>query len=668
MPTVNWCYGAKAPDLSDAVDAQLSLAHKYRNRLCELEREKRDRYYELLRQHAPAFVEAESAVEAAEQELAETREAIQAAKKEQRTKKPVGVEALTDKAKELKAALKELRAARKAAKEEAKNDEALQAAVAENTQQHKDDCKLARSESGLYWGTAATVDAACRSFGSGAPPKFARWTGEGQLAVQLQKGLPVDDMLRPDTRAYISGSGRKRTLHFRIGSEGRAGIYAQVPLVFHRDLPEGGRIKWAYLERRRMANQNRWQVRLTIDVPTQERTIDDSKWCAVHVGWHRVPSGLQVAVWRAHDDSTGRLVLPNSHLKDYDRLSACQQYRDLLLRDAIDLIKAAREDAPDWFREETSHAHRWKTPGRIVRLLQQMGEHEWTGPQVPWPATPVELSRRIVTRRQNRNAVVEVLTGAGFSVEPVGKDPDYLRIIRSGVEHFVRISNHIGYAATQTKFVTLSDAEAAAAFLKAIDGGTWDLATTLRGMVRNDRHLWQHHSRLSARVAKRRNNEYRNLVATLTEKYDVLFTAKPGVKALVTNSDAEELSGDESAVHRAARSAAVSKLLEFAAEKFPLRTLFVDTKHLTVNCHSCGATTVITDRICRCDCGLEMDEDQNALRNTIARGHVMLQGGALLELQQAAADAEQSRLDRLAKMLEARRNKSTDQTARTSAS
>lgn len=672
MPTLNWCYGAKTPDLTDAIAEQLSAAHKYRNKLCELEHAKRDRFYDYVRQFHPAYVETEKAVEASEEKLAELRDKIQTARKEQRTKKPKGMEGLQEEIKALRVTLKEQRAARKEAKDAAKENADLQNALKADAVRQKDDLKAARDESGLYWGTAAIVNQACASFSSGTPPKFARWTGEGQLAVQLQKGLPVDDMLLPDTRAYISGAGRKRTLHFRIGSQGRQGIYAQVPIIFHRPLPPGGKVKWVYLERRKMANQDRWTARLTIDVPAEDKQIDDSKWVSLHVGWHAVPSGLEVAKWSAHDGATGRLVLPNSHLDDYTRLQAIQQYRDLILRDAIELLQTARkgdQPLPDWMMEDTKACHAWKTIGRVAVLIRQMKETEFVGLDLPLPTTPVELSRRLPPRRCDVAGVRTTLETAGFRLNNTGKRNDYFEASRDGETYNIRVSNHVGYMPAQTKYFTLSDTTHAATFLQALGGAHSSLMDQLGRLCQTEKRLWQHHARLSKRISRRRKNTYRNFAAMLTDKYDVLFFSKVETAKLLKNSKPEDLTDDERRLHRQTRNAAVSDLLGMVCEKFPLRSVEVDQKNLTKQCSQCGELTDVDNkqRLCMCECGLKKDVDINALANTTARGHVLLKDGALLALQAAQAAKELAAKNKLKKMQDARRKKNEEGRSRETA-
>lgn len=381
MATKNWCYGAKAPDIEQRVSDAIFAAHRYRNRLCELELERRARRYDILRKLAPEFVQCELAVSAAEQELAAVRESIQAERVKQRTKTPAGVSHLTERTKELKASLKDLRAELKEAKLAAYAESAVSEAMDQNDSQHLAECQFAKEQSGLYWGTAAVVKMACKSFGKGSPPRFKRFEGEGQLAVQLQGGLDCEHIFRQNTRCYITNvAGKRADCLIRIGSEGGKSIFARVPIVFHRRLP-GGKIKWAYLERRKIADHIRWTVRLTIDC---ERTVD---CClpgevAIHTGWWMEPGGLRVATWLASDGRWGTLRLEKLHCDAYYKLDGIRSQRDESFNSVIDLLRGwlkEDRDLPDWLAEVKPHLHAWKANARLSKLVWQWSRDRFTG-------------------------------------------------------------------------------------------------------------------------------------------------------------------------------------------------------------------------------------------------------------------------------------------------
>lgn len=388
MPMLNWVYGAKSPDIEGAVNKAIYAAHQYRNRICELELAKRERHEALLRRLAPEYVAACQAIESAEAELGEAREAIQRERTRQRTKKPQGVQHWVDAAAIAKAKLKELRAECKAAKQAAYEDSAVTAAMRENSDQYKAERAEAKAASGLYWGTEAIVSQSCASFSSGAPPRFKRFEHEGQLAVQLQGGLDCQEatsrgtllqLIVPDDLAGMlaeRGTAPRSLCRteclFRIASdETGKPIFARVPIVFHRPLPNG-KIKWAYLERRMIANRPKWSIRLTIDVQETRQPAND-RLVAVHVGWRSEQQGLRVASWIGDDGRAGYLRLSHGHCDDYLHLDEVRSARDSAFNEHRDLLKDwISENAnwlPDWMCETKSTMHAWKSPKRLAALV-----------------------------------------------------------------------------------------------------------------------------------------------------------------------------------------------------------------------------------------------------------------------------------------------------------
>lgn len=374
---LNWVYGAKTPDVCDLVEEAIFAAHKYRNRLCELELAKRERHYALLRRLAPAFVAAEDNVAAVVSELSAVREAIQAERVTQRTKTPKGIAHLTKAATEIKERLKTARATLKQAKLDAYSDPAVMAAMNDNAAQHKAEQSAAKAASGLYWGTEAIVKQACGSFSSGAPPRFKRYEGEGQLAVQLQGGLDCDDATRYNTLCYIEDS----ICHFRIGSDDGRPVFARVPIIQHRPLPKG-KIKWVYLERRKIADHVRWSVRFTVDEAPVDKPRDENTWVAVHTGWTMGSRGLRAALWQGSDGARGALTLPRDHCDDYTRLDEIRSSRDINRNETIERLREWCSDQgslPEWLEEVRPHLHAWRSPQRVAKLILHWRDNRFGG-------------------------------------------------------------------------------------------------------------------------------------------------------------------------------------------------------------------------------------------------------------------------------------------------
>ena len=420
MAVLNWVYGAK-PDIESelCIDDAIYAAHKYRNELCALELTKRERHEALLQRLAPDYVAACDAVTEAESSLAEVREAIQAERVKQRTKRPKGISHLTQRATKIKKELKELRATRKTEKQESYEDPIVKEAMDENAALHKAERSQAKQESGLYWGTEGIVRQACASFSSGAPPRFKRYDGTGQLAVQLQGGLDCEDATRQNFLCYFDEIvGKRAVCYIRVASDGRNPVFARVPIVMHRPLPKGGKIKWGYLEKRKIANHVRWSIRLNVEMESPTEPRDPATWVAIHYGWRMQPNGLRVALWQGSDGKKGAIVLPMEHCKDYEKLDALQSEMKTRFNESVDdlrsWIKSKRDDQLPEFLREISNLHAWKSHGRLASLVLKWRDERFSGDETIFEKlnsdrkwikhrwqNACRLSRRIVRRRKD---------------------------------------------------------------------------------------------------------------------------------------------------------------------------------------------------------------------------------------------------------------------------
>jgi hypothetical protein len=526
----------------------------------------------MLRRLAPEYVKACRRVDEAESRLREVREAIQAQRIKQRTKTPKGIESLKTEAKDLRAQLKELRAARKAAKQASYDTPAVRAGIESNNDRHKHECRIAKAESGLYWGTEAIIKQACASFASGAPPRFKRFDGTGQVAVQLQGGLDCEHATRANTLCFLDPDSRDGKLidcYFRIGSDGREPIFAKARIVMHRALPDG-KIKWGYLEKRKVANHVRWTLRLTIDCEGTPVRHGTDRWCAIHVGWSRQHSGLRAAIWQGCDGKQGAVTLSNEHLRDYERLDNLRSKRDQRFNEMRDRLAEWIDgrDVPEWMSEARKHMGKWRSPQRMAKLILQWRDDRFDG------------------------------------------DDDEFHVMDA--------------------------------------------------YRKEDKHLWQNERRLSLRVVRRRTDLYRKFAHQLSQEYGVVYVGKVDAKELTENSEPEDLERDNTQAHRQAKWAAVSDLIRMVEEKFPLRAIAVDTKNLSRQCCECGHVNPQNKPKIQCtgqDCGRTYLSDENALGNTIARGEAAQHDGALLELKRQQRDKEIRAAEKLAKMQQARREK-----------
>jgi len=400
-------YGALAPTANlKVVQDQMSLAHRYYNTLIEIERGRRDAIDKATSNDE--VMRLTKLLDEANAQLEQARIQIKKERAKTRSSEPEKTRAARAEVatvKEAKRAIVEqLREARRTFKESPE----AQAALAAAHERANDAIKAARAASGLYWGTYLIVEAAIEQAakdsiketvraGHRVLPRFKRWTGEGHLAVQLQHGLDTVKVHEPapgggpsDTRcwirpvdlsAWVKGTPlRERKQHtvafIRVGSEGRAPVFAEVPIKLHRPLPPGS-IKWAHLLRRRVADREQWFVQFVVDVAADAPREKCGQGAAgIDVGWRQLDDGsLRVAVLHDEYGKTRHLVLPVDLLSKHQHVQGLQSLRSTNLDAAkLDVIgwmgSAAGVDFGDL---KPQHVSMWRSPGRIHRLVRDHG-------------------------------------------------------------------------------------------------------------------------------------------------------------------------------------------------------------------------------------------------------------------------------------------------------
>lgn len=381
MKTLVYQYGLRAPTAGAVlVDQQLSLAHRYYNKLIEIERGRREAVHDA--QMCVADLEAaEQAVLDCEGALATAESALKATRATARRRAET-----QDQIADVKAArqrLRDARAARKTCKEQHRTNPDLLLAYKAINEATLATTKRARAECGCYWGTylmvERAVDAARKSI---TPPTFRRWTGDGLLAVQLQKGLDVDSALGcADTRLQLTvpaKAGRRRgktkhgILRMRVSSESGAPVWAEWPMIYHRDLPAQAKIQWATVTRRRIAGKDRWRVQITIQMPEdwQQKPEVEGGHVAVEMSWRLRGNTLRVGYYLDHEGEGEELLLDSSippGLRQVEDLRAIRDMRmDDMRKELRDKLRGIA--LPEWFVERTKTMHAWRAAGRFAAL------------------------------------------------------------------------------------------------------------------------------------------------------------------------------------------------------------------------------------------------------------------------------------------------------------
>jgi hypothetical protein len=404
-------YGLLAPtENAEIVREQMRAAHRYRNTLVEIERGRRD----ALRTEMASFGDVAALEDAAHRTDAAVGEAVRAVKAHKATHRtntiPDDLRANLDSARVAKRdavqAWREVRARIRADEQAQLRFDAINDAASELR-------KNAYLHSGLYWGTRAIVDDADQAARK-APlydgvepsgPRFLRFDGDGALSMQLQEdpndgqqGYTVASLYGDNARARIASrvevsrngrgkaktegsrrSNRARMLMLRVGSDDRDPVWAAWPMIMHRPLPEGGRVKRVTVHRHHVGPREDWSVTLTVDdSATPQVRATRAGAVAINLGWRVVPEGIRVVTWVGEDGGEGHITLDARTLSGVAKADELRGTRDDNFNAAraalvtwIEARRLALLDVPEWFVEATRTLSDWKSPARLAALARQ---------------------------------------------------------------------------------------------------------------------------------------------------------------------------------------------------------------------------------------------------------------------------------------------------------
>jgi hypothetical protein len=376
MPTIVYRYGLLPPVTeAERVSIQIHKAHEYQNRLIEIERNHRDARDKVTTQVEPlASIAGRCAV--IEKELAEARQALSAVRADARDK-TAGDDTH---ARNLAAELRKLWPERKAALKQVLAMPQVQTELAALDQKRKDAVKAARASCEVYWGTYLQIEAAVeQARKTPAPPRFQRWTGEGAVAVQLMKGLPIAEALEgTDQRIRLAlapvavpdrGGSPLPRVFLRVGStEDRHPIFAEWPLVYHRPMPDQSVLKWAKVVRRRVGGHDVWSLHLTIEVPPPSVPAPGSA-IAVNLRWSRAGADVTTAAEWTDGQTAAVLTIDEAidgmlHKSDDLRSIRDKNFEKekAILREQL----AGLAPIPPDHSERLEYLHAWKAQAKLA--------------------------------------------------------------------------------------------------------------------------------------------------------------------------------------------------------------------------------------------------------------------------------------------------------------
>ncbi|WP_419829818.1 hypothetical protein [Methylobacterium sp.] len=312
--------------------------------------------------------------------------------------------------------------------------------------------KVARQNSGLWWGNynplvRAFENARSAALRSGHTLRRRAPGGNSRITNTLQGGADVEHlfdgslsqlMIRPPSGLAWSAEsrGERRRLQrtrltatvFVQSGERRSVTW---PMVMHRPIPNDCRVKEVIITRRRVGERWKWAVSfLCTRAPEPAAPVPaGAKPLAVDIGWRRVPEGLRVATVSAADGLPRYVILQKDLLDAFAFADELRERVQTSARIGLELL-------------QTTDASRFEQPYQeLLVTLQSRQEGRFTALRVfsrgafftaqsrdvlgseiaAWRKEYTRLvtwlsnhQRKIVARRnhQYQNAVIKIMEGA----------------------------------------------------------------------------------------------------------------------------------------------------------------------------------------------------------------------------------------------------------------
>ena len=589
MSTRVFKFGLLAPTTQGDIDlvfSQMDMAHKFKNKLIEAAKESRLIKRTILkkRDENPKIQKLLGEIEFINQEILNLKNDINQKKIDNKNKKvdPKQKKIMKDLRSQKEKLYKEVKILKKELTEEYKT--ALKAA----DKKWDSDKKIQRQNTNTYWGTYNHIEAmVSKSYkdmylynktGKPIDPKFERWTGEGALAIQIQKPVQFSSTnehfgtkstllqfhLKPTDNLNIIPIKRKPRygdLKFRVTSDPKGGpIFATFPIKMHRSLPPNGVIVGAVIQCKKIADRVKWSLHVTVkeDNTAFVEKIIGKKQIAIDVGWRKIEQGFRIGY--AIDDAgfEQEFILPNEIIKGIkyvDKLKSIRKSnQEIMQQNIIDYLSKIK-NFPEDFKENIENIGKWKAPNRFVILLKK------------W--------------ENNQQWIKDYKEGFNILVKWYYGDISNPILLKNG---------------KQSK----------------TNGG--------------ERHLWQWERNQESKNYNRRKDYYRNIAYQLSQDYSILILENFDLRSMQKNKEVEDSGEENKKAKRQKNVTAISEFrtcLEQAFYKKGGKVFKVPPQNTTKVCNLCGYSGKWknkSEKTHTCEgCGVTWDRDANAARNIINR-------------------------------------------------
>lgn len=250
------------------------------------------------------------------------------------------------------------------------------------SEKYKVDVKIARQNSGCFWGN---YNAVIESFetakskaikeGDGARLHFQRFDGHGRFVNQIQSGMSVSDLFNgKKSQIKISGFTNKQKKHANVTFTAFTGNYDSgkhfrreltARITYHREIPKNGDIKAVEVIRKKIGNKFKWFACFTVKLPDVEITHPKTNAVGINLGWRQIGSQLRIATLIDNKGHKKEYFLPANLMKKFDVADEIQGKLDNLRNDMIDWIRLYYHETKDRAPQD------WKESARLLLITSK---------------------------------------------------------------------------------------------------------------------------------------------------------------------------------------------------------------------------------------------------------------------------------------------------------
>jgi hypothetical protein len=389
---------------------QIRKGHNYQNKLIEIERWRRNEIRTIERQ-AGDIPELEVAVKEADDKVIAFDKRNKRANADARTR--VATDEMKQELRDAKKARKEINSKLIEARRLLRSNEDIKAKrTAIDQQANLKIAEVRKSDIAPWYGTYMLIEDAFQKtrkmplYDGVEPndPRFRSYLGEGRVGIQqFQPNEPIDKVIgieasskmvriipMPAPIVKVDGTMRKvgkkdlRLFRLRIGTDNdRKPIWAEFPMVYHRDIPTGSVIQVVQVCCNKIGAREHWTVSITFNDNQNTIAHNNQSCVGIDLGWRDMQDGsVRIGYGKGTDNKEWDIRVPSSVIAALSKANEIESIRDKefdAVRKSLVEWMTGKENLPEWLTKECEHLDKWRSQGRLARLVKQWSTNRFAG-------------------------------------------------------------------------------------------------------------------------------------------------------------------------------------------------------------------------------------------------------------------------------------------------